>query len=118
MVVFPTPEGPDMTMSRPLGEVFKKGLALVRTEASDCTVVRDTDLFEKAICSYLPHVRHGYDDRLDLRAGHKVILISLVKNVLKRETATLEQVLDLCSYPPGLAGAFQSGRPLFVCHLW
>jgi len=102
MVVFPTPEGPDMTMSRPLGEVFKKGLALVRTEASDCTVVRDTDLFEKAICSYLPHVRHGYDDRLDLRAGHKVILI----------------MLDLCSYPPGLAGAFQSGRPLFVCHLW
>ncbi len=121
MLVFPTPDGPEITMSLPLvrllREVFKEGPALVRTEAPDCSVLCDTDFFEKTLRAHLPHVRHRYDDRLDLRAGHKVIFLSSVKNVLKVETPTLEQMLDLSAYSSRLAGTLESGSTLFVCHL-
>jgi hypothetical protein len=122
MLVFPTPDGPEMTMSFPflrlLREVFKEGPALIRTEAPDRTVLCDTDFFEEALRAHLPHVRHRYDYRFDLRTCHKVIFLSFVKNVLKVETPTLEQMLDLCSYSSRLAGTFESGSPLFVSHLW
>lgn len=46
MVDLPTPDGPEMTMSVPLREVLKEGLALVASKAPDCTVVGDADVLK------------------------------------------------------------------------
>ena len=118
MVDFPTPEGPEMTMSLLLGEVLKEGPALVGSKAPDCTVVRDADFLEEPLGAHLAHVGHGDDDRLDLCTCHQIVLVCPVKDILEAETAGLEEMLDLGAGSASLSRSRKSRRPLFFCHLW
>lgn len=136
MLVLPTPEGPEMTMSVPfetaaadeiffmaggsagLREMFKEGLALVRSKASDCTVVRDPDLFQETLCPHLAHMRHGDNNRLDFRTGNEVVLCCPLENVREAETSGLEEVLEFRTLPASFSSTRKRGSSLFLCHFW
>jgi hypothetical protein len=118
MVDLPTPDGPDMTMSVPLREVLKEGLALVASKAPDCTVVGDADVFEQSLCAHFAHVRHGDNNGLDLRSCHEVIFFRPLEDVREADTPRLEKLFDFGTRSARLPGAVERGRSLLFCHFW
>src|SRR6516162_3927753 len=122
-VLFPTPEGPESTVSRectggataapeghegvgtrlPHGsdigtELLLKRGALVGTQPAHTTRFRDAKPFHDLLCPHLAYARQGFEQSGDLHLANHVISSAFLDDVRQGCSPALEAVLHLGAF--------------------